>query len=137
MEDATLKEALAGGVQTSAVQTDGNAWANTPLTQIFAWSPVPHVLDVRDLIVTAFQRDDGSTVIRVDAVVTWVTPRPASERIPAGVNRITVALAPGAADGSQAGKAIVVTSPATDTPSRRSRRAASNFHRRSSPPGDA
>jgi hypothetical protein len=42
------------------------------------------------LIVWAVRLANGSTALRVDAQVVWVTPRPASETIPAGARLLTI-----------------------------------------------
>jgi hypothetical protein len=56
----------------------------------FAWRPRRRVLNQRWLIVHAVALADGSTGVRADAQVVWVTPRPAHERIPAGERRLRV-----------------------------------------------
>ena len=58
----------------------------------FAWPAVAGVLSMRWLVLTAAQLPHGSTALRVDAEVVWVTPRPASERIPAGARRLNVSV---------------------------------------------
>ncbi|HEY7934289.1 MAG TPA: hypothetical protein VID48_10750 [Solirubrobacteraceae bacterium] len=47
---------------------------------------------MRWLIVTVVQLPDGSTGLRMDAQVVWVTPRPASERIPSGTHTLLVSV---------------------------------------------
>jgi len=58
----------------------------------FAWPALPGVLSTRWLVLTAAQLPHGSTGLRADAQVVWVTPRPASERIPAGARRLSVSV---------------------------------------------
>jgi hypothetical protein len=55
----------------------------------FALSPVPGVLPQRQLVVTAMP-DRGQTALRTDAQVAWLPARPAAERIPPGVQAVTV-----------------------------------------------
>jgi len=59
---------------------------------VFTWPPVAGVLDTRQLALEAVQLPGHSTGLRADAEVVWLTPRPASEVIPAGarVMRISV-----------------------------------------------
>jgi hypothetical protein len=58
----------------------------------FAWPAVPGVLSTRWLVLTAAQLPHGSTGLRADTQVVWVTLRPASERIPAGRRRLSVSV---------------------------------------------
>jgi hypothetical protein len=51
----------------------------------FTWPGSPGTL-----VVWAVQLANGSTALRVDAEVVWVTPRAASERIPAGARLLTI-----------------------------------------------
>ena len=48
----------------------------------FSLTPVPGVLNARDLVVEVAGAGHGQTVIRVDAQVSWQPPRPAPERVP-------------------------------------------------------
>lgn len=56
----------------------------------FAFAPRAGVLASRTLIVTAARIGAGVSAVRVDAEDVWVTPRSASERIPAGVHEVDV-----------------------------------------------
>jgi len=49
----------------------------------FSLTPVPGVLNARDLVVEVAAASLGQTVIRVDAQVSWQPPRPASEWVSA------------------------------------------------------
>jgi hypothetical protein len=60
----------------------------------FSLSPVPGVLNARDLVVEVTGAGSGQTVIRVDAQVSWQPPRPASERVPAADRVVTVTQLP-------------------------------------------
>jgi hypothetical protein len=62
--------------------------------------------------VKAIRLPDGTTLVRVDAQVVWVIPRPASERIPAGVREISVTRGP---PHHTPTVSVAVTSPATIT----------------------
>jgi hypothetical protein len=60
----------------------------------FSLSPVPGVLDVRDLVVEVTGAGHGQTAIRVDAQVSWQPPRPASERVPSAARAVTISQLP-------------------------------------------
>jgi hypothetical protein len=74
-----------------AVTTDGPPGVQPTLTDTFSLPPVAGVLDSRQLLVEVVRDGDG-TAIRVDAQVTWLPVRPASERIPARSATVTIAL---------------------------------------------
>jgi hypothetical protein len=57
------------------------------MTSGFAWPGSPG-----SLVVWVVQLANGSTALRVDAEVVWVTPRAASERIPAGARLLTISV---------------------------------------------
>jgi hypothetical protein len=56
----------------------------------FQWSPIPDELSIRMLIVAAVRLADGSTGVRADSEVVWITPRPSAERIPPTARRVVV-----------------------------------------------
>lgn len=58
----------------------------------YGWPPVPGVISSRQLVVTAMPLAHHMTGLRVDAEDIWITPRPASEQIPASAAhlRLTV-----------------------------------------------
>lgn len=58
--------------------------------QGFGWRPRRGVLSTRELVVQAVALPGGSTGVRADAEVVWIAPRPARERIPAGITRLRV-----------------------------------------------
>jgi hypothetical protein len=60
----------------------------------FSLSPVPGVLDVRDLVVEVTGAGNGQTAIRVDAQVSWQPSRPASERVPSAARAVTISQLP-------------------------------------------
>jgi hypothetical protein len=53
----------------------------------FTWPGSPG-----SLVVWVVQLANGSAALRVDAEVVWVTPRPASERIPTGARLLTISV---------------------------------------------
>ncbi len=63
----------------------------------------------RALTITAVALDGGATGIRVEALETWIVPRPAAEKIPAGVHEIDVT---SARQGAAPIVALKVTAPA-------------------------
>jgi hypothetical protein len=56
----------------------------------FQWPAISGVLNTRWLIIDAVRLANGSTALRADAEVVWVTPRPAWERIAPGARRLVV-----------------------------------------------
>ena len=61
----------------------------------FSLSPVPGMLNTRDLVVEVTGVGNGETAIRVDAQVSWQPPRPASERVPSAARVVTITRLPG------------------------------------------
>jgi hypothetical protein len=62
--------------------------------RMFSLSPVPGVLDVRDMVVEVTGVGSGQTAIRVDAQVSWQPPRPASERVTSAAHVVTITQLP-------------------------------------------
>ena len=60
----------------------------------FSLTPIPGVLDARDLVVEVVAAGHGQTAIRVDAQVSWQPPRPASERVPSAARVVTITQLP-------------------------------------------
>ena len=60
----------------------------------FSLSPVPGVLNARDLVVEVTGAGNGQTAVRVDAQVSWQLPRPASERVPPATRVVTITQLP-------------------------------------------
>ncbi len=56
----------------------------------FSWPAITDVLSYRQLVVEAVSLPGGATGLRADAQVQWINPRRSTERIPAGVRRLTV-----------------------------------------------
>jgi hypothetical protein len=74
--------------------------------------PVPAVEDTRELTVEVADAGNGQTAIRVDAQVTWLPAREASEMVPAAASAVTLSVIP---DGNLNGKPPqpeTITSPA-------------------------
>lgn len=70
----------------------GSRGSTTFESVTFAWPAVAGVLSMRWLVLTATHLPHGSTGLRVDAQVVWVTPRPALEWIPARARRLSVSV---------------------------------------------
>jgi hypothetical protein len=58
--------------------------------RMFSLTPIPGVLNNRDLVVEVTGAGNGQTAIRVDAQVSWQPPRPAAERVPADARVVTI-----------------------------------------------
>ncbi|HUA48513.1 MAG TPA: hypothetical protein VMA77_24960 [Solirubrobacteraceae bacterium] len=79
------------GAQPGLSGTSSGPGKPTVVTTGFQWPPIPGELSLRWLLVAAVQLRDGSTAVRADSEVVWITPRPRAERIPTGARRIVVA----------------------------------------------
>jgi hypothetical protein len=84
---AGVAAAVVGARTTSGV-------VNSEYGQL-VWPTIPGVLSTRSVIVDVVQLPDGSTALRADAQVVWVTPRPPSERTPPGSHLLRVSLVGG------------------------------------------
>ena len=60
----------------------------------FSLSPLPGVLNARDLVVEVAAAGNGQTEIRVDAQVSWQPPRSAAERVPSVARVVTITQLP-------------------------------------------
>jgi hypothetical protein len=58
--------------------------------RMFSLSPVPGVLNARDLVVEVAAVGNNQTAIRVDAQVSWQLTRPALERVPSATRVVTI-----------------------------------------------
>jgi hypothetical protein len=82
--------------------TDGGVVTNlpTPSRPETVWErdyllpPVPAVEDMRELTVEVADAGGGQTAIRVDAQVTWLPARTASEMVPAAATAVTLNMIP-------------------------------------------
>jgi hypothetical protein len=79
---------------TPAVTDGGLSGPNVPdnESEAFAWPPIAGVLATRWLVVEVVRLPNGSTGLRADAQVVWVTPRPASETIPPGSHLLRISV---------------------------------------------
>jgi hypothetical protein len=74
-----------------AGMTGTSSGSGEPVTGTgFTWPPVARTLSTRWLVVEAVPLADGSIGVRADSEVVWITPRPASERIPNSARRLVV-----------------------------------------------
>jgi hypothetical protein len=78
---------------TTSFSTAGGAANGSAVGVTFGW-PATSVLDTRELQVAAASGPSG-TVLRVDAIVTWLPSRPANTLIPATVTSVTMDTTPG------------------------------------------
>jgi hypothetical protein len=74
--------------------------------------PVPAVEDTRELTVEVADAGDGQTAIRVDAQVTWLPARQASEIVPAAATAITLSVIPNGNLNKKPPRPVTITSPA-------------------------
>jgi hypothetical protein len=73
--------------------------------------PVPGVEDWRELTVEVADAGDGQTAIRVDAQVTWLPARAASEMVPAAATAVTLSVIPNPNLSKKPPRPVTVTSP--------------------------
>jgi hypothetical protein len=78
----------------------------------FTLPPVAGVLSARDLGVQAVSVSGGQTALRVDAEVTWIPARPASERVPAAASAVTVSVQRGMVADVKIPPSVTITDPA-------------------------
>jgi hypothetical protein len=75
--------------------TPGDADFGPPAwDRMFSLSPIPGVLNARDLVVEVTGAGKGQTAIRVDAQVSWQPARPGSERVPSATRVVTITQLP-------------------------------------------
>ncbi len=80
----------------------------------YALPPVPALEDTRELTVEAADAGGGQTAIRVDAQVTWLPTRTASEMVPAAATAVTLSMIPDPAlNRKPPPRPATVTSPET------------------------
>jgi len=102
-ERAHLPRRLVASGSGSA--TDGLAWDD------FSLPPVPGVLNSRELVVEVTS-SGGQTVVRVDAQVTWLPAKPATERIPSAARVVTITAIPGLDATGRTPAPVTITSAA-------------------------
>ena len=76
---------------TGSASSDGPPGIEPTRADMFSLPPVAGVLDSRQLIVEVV-RDGADTAIRVDAQVTWLSARPASEQVPARATTVIITM---------------------------------------------
>jgi hypothetical protein len=96
---ATSIEAPAGSVGRGQSSSGGPTGSTYGVE--FDW-PADAVLDARQLQVSTVA-DGSQTIIRVDAVVTWLPVRPADSIVPATAKVVTVTYTPGLSRGTKVG----------------------------------
>jgi hypothetical protein len=74
--------------------------------------PVPAVEDTRELTVETADAGNGQTAIRVDAQVTWLPPRQASQMVPAAATAIEMSEIPDPNLNGKPPRPVSITSPA-------------------------
>jgi hypothetical protein len=74
--------------------------------------PVPAVEDTRELTVEVADAGNGQTAIRVDAQVTWLPARQASEVVPAAATDVTLSVIPNGNLNKKPPQPVTITSPA-------------------------
>lgn len=102
---------------STLVYQGGGSGPGTPGFSLvgFGWPAVTNVLEGQELIVEIVRLGDGTTGVRADAQVVWITTRPASEHIPAGARRLWVTVSGGVGPPGarpQPARPILVTSSA-------------------------
>ncbi|MGH3250311.1 MAG: hypothetical protein ACRDOI_29480 [Trebonia sp.] len=80
------------------------------VTDMYSLPPVDDVLDSRQLLVEAV-RDGDNTAIRIDAQVTWLPARTASDQVPAQAKAVTITMNP---DPNQGGEKLPKPTTITD-----------------------
>ncbi len=90
---AYIRAHLPAGTK-QAVTSGGLSGPNVPEneSEAFAWPPIAGVLGMRWLVVGVVQLPSGTTGLRADAQVVWVTPRAASETIPPGSHLLRISV---------------------------------------------
>jgi hypothetical protein len=83
------------------------AWSDS-----FSLPVIPAVLNSRQLLVEVASSGSGQTAVRVDAQVTWLPVKPASERIPAAARVVTIAAIPGLDATGRTPAPVTITSAA-------------------------
>jgi hypothetical protein len=79
---------------TKVTTTGSGGGPNVPASRFEAidWPAIHGVLSSRELVVYAVTLPDGSTAVRLDAEVVWLTARSPSELIPSRTQRVTIAV---------------------------------------------
>jgi hypothetical protein len=91
---------------------DGPVGVNPTWADFYALPAITGVLDQRELLVEVVDAGHGQTAIRVDAQVTWIPARPASERVPSAARVVTIAQVPDMNSHVPPPKPVTITDPA-------------------------
>ncbi|HEX3958784.1 MAG TPA: hypothetical protein VHZ03_19515 [Trebonia sp.] len=99
--------------------TDGGVITNLPVPERpetvwerdYVLPPVPAVEDTRELTVEVADAGNGQTAIRVDAQVTWLPARQASETVPATATAVTLSVIPDPNLNRKPPQPVTITSP--------------------------
>lgn len=75
----------------------------------FGWPPIQGVLASREVFLSAVRLPNGSTALRADAQVVWITPRSPSEVIPAGARVVRIVEHTGGPRRLTTGKPVTIT----------------------------
>jgi hypothetical protein len=102
-ERAHLPRQLVASGSGSA--SDGLAWDD------FSLPPVPGVLNSRELVVEVTS-SGGQTAVRVDAQVSWLPAKPATEQIPSAARLVTITAIPGLDATGRTPAPVTITSAA-------------------------
>jgi hypothetical protein len=99
--------------------TDGGLTTNFPVPgrpetvweRDYVLPPVPAVEDTRELTVEVADAGNGQTAIRVDAQVTWLPAREASQMVPTAATAITMSMIPDPNLNGKPPRPVTITSP--------------------------
>ena len=89
---AYVRTHLPSSARRSGQGQSGGPGEPEVLFESFEWPSIAGVLSQRSLHVAVVQLADGSTGLRADAQVVWVTPRPPSEVIPPGAHLLRISV---------------------------------------------
>jgi hypothetical protein len=105
-ETAHLSHRFSAGQSGSGQDGQVVYWADG-----FTLPAITGVLDSRTLLVEAIAAGGGKTDLRVDAQVTWIPARPASELVPSAARAVTLSLLPNLNSGAKPPGPATITKP--------------------------
>jgi hypothetical protein len=105
-EQAHLPRRFSGPFSGAGIYGPGMtaAWSDS-----FPLPVVPGVLNSRQLLVEATAAGGGQTALRVDAQVTWLPAKPATERIPSAARAVTITAIPGPGEVGRTPAPVTIT----------------------------
>jgi hypothetical protein len=106
--DAHLPAGSRGGETSQPAALTATAVPSGAWSAEFSWPAITGVLGRRVVEVSIVALRGGGSGVRADAQVSWLSPRPPAERIPANAVRLVVAV--GRVSGGRAQAAVVFTS---------------------------